>query len=149
MLRQRRHVACQHLAVIEPAPDRARSLTFNLDNHHTSPSQSPDNVEVKTYTNNAPLAQEPDHTPDELGKLAAKLNTKLSPREFYTLVDTTRGRYELNYITPSCHSAAPPINHMQEHGAPVCLNTTTTADRLCLQIKKRCTSYTMYYDYVV
>lgn len=136
MLRQRRHVACQQLAVIEPAPDRARSLTFKLDHQHTSPSQSTDNVEVKTYKNNTPLAQDPDHTPDELGKSAAKLNTKLSPHEFYTLVDTTRERYELNYMKPSCHSAAPLINHMREHGAPVCLNTTLSADRLRLQIKK-------------
>jgi hypothetical protein len=136
MLWQRRHVACPQLAVIEPAPDRARSLPSKLDHHHANSSQSTDTVEVKKYKNNTPLAQDPDHTPDELGKSAAKLNTKLSPHEFYKLVDTTCGRYELNYMPPSCHSAAPLINHMREHGAPVCLNTTPSADRLRLQIKK-------------
>ena len=136
MLRQRRRVACPPIAVIESPLDRARSLAFQFDHHKPRQSQSTDTAVVKTYNNNSTLAKDQGHTPNKLGKFAAKLNTKLSPREFYTLVDTTRGQYELNYITPSCHSAAPLINHMREHGAPVCLNTKLTADRLRLQIKK-------------
>ena len=115
MLHQRRHVACPSIAVIEAAPDRARSLPFQLDHNKTRQTHSTDTSVVKTYNNNLKQATEQGHTPNELGKFAAKLNTKLSPREFYKLVDTTRGRYELNYVPPDCHSAAPLINHMREH----------------------------------
>jgi len=116
----------------EPTPDRVRSpkivigVDFPTDATRLQNNQTNTSICNKSKQN----AHDQNDAPEELGKLASKLNKKLTPKKFYTLVDLTRGRYELNELPKSSHAAAPLLNHLREYGASVILNQKPSADRL-------------------
>ena len=74
--------------------------------------------------------------PDKLGKLALKYRTKLSPLQFYDLINRTRSHYKLNHLSLSSHPAAPLFNHIRNHSASVILDTSLSANQIGRQLRK-------------
>ena len=140
MHRQRRHVAClENLATTNKALDRAWSPYSTLvapgtvsRQHTTGPARHKLSTRTKKKEHNRPSPA----VPDELGKSAFKIKKKLTAQQFYSLVDRTRGRYELEALLNSRHIAAPLLNHLRDHGAPVVLTEAPSPQRLRNQIIK-------------
>ena len=137
---QRCHVAClETLATTNKAPDRAWSPNSTLvapgtvsRQHTTRPTRSKTSTRTKQKEHDRPLPA----VPDELGKSAFKIKKKLTAQGFYSLVDRTRGRYKLEPLPHSRHKAAPLLNHLRDHGAPVVLTEAPSPQRLRKQILK-------------
>ena len=138
MHRQRRLAARQpNLVVTATAPDRAQSPKPVIDVHQTQHKQTkPVNINKYQRSKTNLDAQTHSSVPDELGKFAFKLKEKLSPNDFYDLVAKIRGRHELNELLRHSHAAAPLLNHLRKHGAPVVLRPHHSTNHISKQLRK-------------
>ena len=124
------------LGVTEPAPDGAQSAKPVSEGDQTRTQTKPVAINEYKHTKPKPDAQQQCDVPDELGKFAFKLNQKLSPQDFYRLTAKARGRHELNKLPNHCHAAAPLLNQLRTHGAPIILPSTQPAGNIRKQLRK-------------